>query len=157
MYRSCEHDLTRDGHLETFQVTAVGVEWEKMQFRLNVLSHAGELLFSDEWTSQWYFAAPLRFNPYTPEGGERLITMRMDGMVDRPSFRIGFMDGGNPRNLRYAVRTELGDEATDDRVEALSSELSKALFYYYVKGHEDISALAWSRLENRLVLLSPVI
>jgi len=150
---NCEYDLTGDGNPETFQVTAAGLEWKKLRLRLVVTSSRGDSLFTDDWTSQWYFAIPVAFNPNTPEGGERLIRKHLEDMTDLSSFRVGFYGGRMPQRLRELIRGELGATATDERVEALGAELDRATFYYYVKGMEDIGVLVWSSRENRLLAL----
>ena len=157
MEKTCEYDLTGDGTDEFFKVTVTGTDWQKMEFRLIVTSARGDSLFSDEWTSQWYFATPLTFDPFTPEGGERLIRMRLDGMFDEGSFHLGFPYGRTSERkrgiLQRTIREEIGTEATEERINTLIEEVEKATCLVYLKGNEDVAVLAWSPSEQRIIQL----
>jgi hypothetical protein len=180
--RERQRDLTGDGRPELVAVTARGPRYDGLDVTLVVTSAAGDTLWTDAWSSAYYF----HYDPVEGKTDQEVATIVQDHIDDAVSerrFQRGMPDGmtgGDPSTMmRESVRYHLAEldwrrrvdlEPSDptpqeawqridpqtvvmERVQVVVDELLQGPTYLYFAGGEASYVIGWSAREQAFVRL----
>jgi hypothetical protein len=180
--RERQRDLTGDGRPELVAVTARGPRYDGLDIVLVVTDAAGDTLWTDAWSSDYYF----HNDPLEGKSAQEIATIvqdHVDDAVAERRFQRGMpegMTGGDPAEMmRESVRDHLAEldwrrgvdldpvdptpqEAWQridpqtvvmERVDVVVDELLQGPTYLYFAGGEASYVIGWSAREQAFVRL----